>query len=115
MWDFDLAANLRSIRCRRLPFVKTVCQDQAAVVTERGAEGRLLGQRLGAGVDQPGADGRVFCPRGDQPPDEEIRPARAVVGDDQHRLRGGDVETRCKLSRKGEFGEGILQVGRVNG
>ena len=86
----------RSCRCMKcgtlvlvpgcgLPFVEAIGRDQATFVFVCAAESGLLGQRLAAGVDQAVADGGIFCPGGDQAPDEEIGCVRAIVGDGQHR------------------------------
>ena len=76
------------------PLVKTICGDEASLVTESGAKGGLLGGCLGARVDCLRPEIRVFRPEGHQAPagdayltrlplpgadDENIRPRRDVV------------------------------------
>jgi len=50
------------------PLVETVGHHRAPPLGERGAEGRALGDRLGAGVELPGPFGQVLRPRGHQAP-----------------------------------------------
>jgi hypothetical protein len=45
-----------------LPFIKTIGQDQAATLAKRRAEGRFLGGRFRACIDEPIANPRIICP-----------------------------------------------------
>ena len=66
-----------------LPFVEPVHRDDASAILEHALVRRLLGQRLGAGVDHLGPDLAVLGPRRDQAPVERLESQRAVgIGDD---------------------------------
>src|SRR5260370_42096824 len=62
-----------------LPFVEPVRRDEAPAFLERGAEGRLRGNGIRPGVDEPLADLRVLCPRRDQAPTERDQTPLAVL------------------------------------
>ena len=72
--------------------------NEAASRSERVAEGRLGVQGFGAGVDHAVADARSVGPVRHQPPAHELERARAVVGDHQHGLGGGDIVARRERS-----------------
>ena len=84
----DRAAGLAG-----LPLVEAVHRDDAAGLLEHALVGRLLGERLGAGVDHLGPDLALLRPHRDQPPVEHLEARRAVgPGDD-----GIDVVRRCDV------------------
>ena len=62
------------------PLVEAVGEDQAAALREQRAVGGLLGQRLGARVDHPGADLRILRPVRDETPACDQQLALVVRG-----------------------------------
>jgi hypothetical protein len=84
----------------RLPLEKSVRRHDAAPFPESGAEGRLLADGLGAGVDQPGGDRLDLRPGGNPPPAQQLDDALAVrrLPDDRQPLyrrgvvAGGEIE-----------------------
>ena len=88
-----LVFHLKIIRLRDLsvplPFVKTICGDEAASPLKRLAEGRLLLECLRARVDE---SFRLFAPEGNQSPAEECGFSLGVTLEDcQNILAGRDV------------------------
>ena len=99
------------------PFVKSVRRNQATPLPEGGAEGGLLGQGLGPGVDRARADGGLFRPMRNQAPPEESQFARSVRGgaDSPHLLARRDVvpgrkrDLPCELEQGAKTFEGRRQ------
>lgn len=61
-------------------------------------------------------DGRVFCPGGNQPPQEKVGCTAAIVGNGKDGLRWRNVVARRELGWENEIAECVLQFGgRVNG
>ena len=80
-----------------LPFVEAVGRDEAAPAAERGAERRLVGHALGAGVEHPAADRGVLRPRRNEAPAEHHRLAlagRRLAHDERVHGRGDVVARR---------------------
>src|SRR5215204_2538996 len=112
---------MNEIRCliffltKRLPFIKTICQDKAALVPVTAAKGRFLCERFAAGIDQAAANGWVFGPHGDQAPHKKVGPKFIIVWNCQNWLRRCDIKARCELFWKGIVTKSVLQVSRVCG
>ena len=87
---------------RGLPLKEAVGQHQAAPPPQQLPKRRLLGQRLGPGVDGFGAGGRILAPTRHQPPAQQLNLARRGVGDD-----GGVYRLESGASRVGERPEGV--------
>src|SRR6185295_3672735 len=80
-----------------LPLIEAIGGYQAAFLLEAPAEGGLLGDALGAGVDHAVADGRLLGPVGDEAPAQQVEPARPAGRRDAHHRRllsGSDVVAR---------------------
>lgn len=63
---------------------------EAGLRAERALEGWLLGDALGAGVDQLDADGWVFGPGGDEAPAHQVEVMPTSFGEDVYRRVVGE-------------------------
>lgn len=85
----------------RPPFVEAGCRHDAAARPVGRAEGGLLGQRLGARIDEPGGDARVLCPAREQAPAQQVCHALAAgaLADDGQHLHRSRVVARPEVGR----------------
>src|SRR5262245_14782998 len=92
----------------RFPFVKAIGENEATLVPIAATEGWFFGECFTACIDKAIANLGVFCPHGNQAPDEKISCKFIVVGNSQNGLRGCNVETGCKHCREVIVAKGIL-------
>lgn len=93
-------------RGRGGPFVETVHRHQTAPLAERGAEGGLFGDRLGARIDHAGANLRVLRPVRDEPPAPQFETRRTRTIDAVH----GQRLRRCGVVRAGKIDLAIKEA-----
>ena len=99
-----------------MPLVETISQDQAAPSAQGGAEGRFIGDTLGAGVDHPVADRGIFSPGGDQSPSQPDRFTPLVVRPcayGQDRLGRRDVIAGMEINLNSIPGASNLTVSQI--
>jgi len=90
--------RLLGTTCAHLPFVETICRQQATVPPVGVAERRLLVNRFGSRIDHLRTDARILGPTGNEAPAHVDEFARACLRVSHHRhlLHRRDVVARQK-------------------